>query len=155
VTSIDMTITVKAGAVSINLASNPDDVLHHISASEFINKVLALANYVGPVDDPPVLPVDQPPVIWRTGDVARLAGVQHPPYPHLHTISEADDDDDASRSPMGKGWDEPTLFEHAEAPARPAPGPEDSVAQTPQAETRIKRVGSKDPYVQKILEDRT
>ena len=66
---IVMMIDITVGPISITVdATGENEVLHHITAPEFAAKVMDLANYVGPVDDPPQL-LDQPADTYKVGEL--------------------------------------------------------------------------------------
>jgi len=114
-------INVQAGPIDLTFESNSEDILHHISISEFTQKVLALTNYVGPADNPPVLPVlpvaDLVVTEDRfTGPVDKDALIQaaadaHKKTPSPEPVEEDDDDDDDTYTTMaGEKVTQKSLF---------------------------------------------
>lgn len=109
---IELKISVKAGGMSIDFESQPDDVLHGISVADFTQRLMELAGYVAPVSEaPPPTPPSRPNWIPR-GDgllsAASAASVDSEP------VLEVIDGDDVYTTPDGQVVHQRALFARAD-----------------------------------------
>jgi hypothetical protein len=114
--SVELSVELKMGAVTISYVAPSDAELFWIDESEFIQKIMDLMKYVGTADAPPPNPAPEPepPARWSTFQQAPLVvgsgdlsvdsatnDPSHTDYREEENIDDFFEDTDTGGTPQG------------------------------------------------------